>query len=172
MTAAERLTAPTEPALTLRWVHEPAGDPGRRVVATGVFDVLHVGHARFLAAARAAGDSLVVGVESDARVAARKGPPRPIVPAEQRAELLEAFAAVDGVFIVEGPSRHMTPPAYAELLAPLRPALLALTEGDKVERGKREAASMLGAGVVVVPLVAGLSTTRLYERIADSARTA
>lgn len=75
---------------------------GRRVVlANGCFDVLHVGHVRFLAAARALGDVLVVGINSDASVRRLKGPGRPLLPAAERAELLQALRAVDHVVVFE-----------------------------------------------------------------------
>lgn len=158
--------APERPPgrLTLTWLGEPPADGGRRVVATGVFDLLHIGHTRFLATARAAGDSLVVGVEDDDRVRARKGRARPVLPARERAELLSALEAVDAAFLIGGPPDLWTPAAYAELLEPVRPRLLALTSGDPAEPGKREAAERLGAELVVVPLVAGWSTSILLTR--------
>jgi rfaE bifunctional protein nucleotidyltransferase chain/domain len=75
---------------------------GRRVVFTnGCFDLLHRGHTRYLEQARALGDLLVVAVNSDVSVRALKGPSRPVVPAEQRAEVLAALAAVDLVAIFD-----------------------------------------------------------------------
>src|SRR5262245_8601803 len=74
---------------------------GRVVFTDGGFDVLHVGHARDLEAARALGDLLVVGLNSDASVRGLKGPLRPIVPEEDRAELLGALAAVDYVVLFD-----------------------------------------------------------------------
>lgn len=155
---------PGRPRLTLRWLHEPTRPHPRPVVATGVFDLLHVGHTRFLSFARDAGAALVVGVEADRRVAARKGGARPLVPATERGELLAALRCVDGVFLVDGPPELWTAAAYAELMEPLAPALLALTAGDPAEPGKRDAARRLGAGVVVAPLLAGWSTSGLIER--------
>ncbi len=78
---------------------------GRRIAfANGHFDLLHVGHLRYLRAARAEGDVLVVGLNGDASVAAFKGPGRPVVPAAERAELLAALDAVDFVVIFDGDS--------------------------------------------------------------------
>lgn len=77
---------------------------GERVVlANGVFDLLHVGHVRMLAAARALGDCLVVAVNGDASVRAARGPGRPLVPARERAELLAALAVVDHVVVFDEP---------------------------------------------------------------------
>lgn len=88
---------------------------GRRVAfANGHFDLLHVGHLRYLVAARAEADALVVAINDDASVARLKGPGRPIVPAAERAELLAALVPVDFVVVFEGD----TP---APLLARLRP---------------------------------------------------
>jgi rfaE bifunctional protein nucleotidyltransferase chain/domain len=88
---------------------------GRTIAfANGHFDLLHVGHLRYLAAAKREADRLIVAVNDDASVAALKGPGRPIVPAEERAELLAALAPVDYVTIFSGSSP-------AALLAELRP---------------------------------------------------
>jgi rfaE bifunctional protein nucleotidyltransferase chain/domain len=85
-----------------RAVAEAARAQGRRVVlANGCFDLLHVGHVRYLAAARALGDLLIVGLNSDASVRRLKGPGRPVMPADERAELLAALAAVDHVVIFD-----------------------------------------------------------------------
>ena len=75
-----------------------AGD--RIVFANGAFDLLHVGHVRYLEAARREGDWLVVGVNSDASVARTKGPSRPVLPEEERAEIVAALEAVDVVVLV------------------------------------------------------------------------
>lgn len=88
---------------------------GRTIAfANGHFDLVHVGHLRYLAAARAEGDRLVVAINDDASVARLKGAGRPIVPAAERAELLAALAPVDYVVIFDGDSP-------APLLARLRP---------------------------------------------------
>jgi D-glycero-beta-D-manno-heptose 1-phosphate adenylyltransferase len=73
----------------------------RLVLANGCFDLLHVGHVRYLQGARALGDVLVVGINSDRSVTRLKGPGRPIMTAAERAELVGSLAAVDGVVIFE-----------------------------------------------------------------------
>ncbi len=88
---------------------------GKRIAfANGHFDLLHVGHLRYLRAARAEGDVLVVAINDDASVARLKGPGRPLVPAAERAELLAALEPVDFVTVFEGDSP-------APLLAELQP---------------------------------------------------
>jgi rfaE bifunctional protein nucleotidyltransferase chain/domain len=84
------------------------------VLANGHFDLLHVGHLRYLRAAAAEGDVLVVAINDDASVARLKGPGRPIVPAAERAELLAALGPVDYVTVFSGDSP-------APLLEELRP---------------------------------------------------
>jgi rfaE bifunctional protein nucleotidyltransferase chain/domain len=98
-----------------RDLRAPSGD-GRRtlVLANGHFDLLHVGHLRYLRAAAAEGDVLVVAINDDASVARLKGPGRPVVPAAERAELLAALAPVDYVTVFSGDSP-------APLLEELRP---------------------------------------------------
>jgi D-glycero-beta-D-manno-heptose 1-phosphate adenylyltransferase len=131
---------------------------GRRVVFTnGCFDLLHPGHTRYLAAARALGDALVVAVNSDASVRALKGPGRPLIPEDERAEVLAALECVDYVTRFD----ELTP---QKLIARLLPQVL-VKGGDWaldeiVGRAEVEAA---GGRVVSIPVIAGYSTTRLLE---------
>jgi D-beta-D-heptose 7-phosphate kinase/D-beta-D-heptose 1-phosphate adenosyltransferase len=139
---------------------------GRRIVFTnGCFDLLHVGHARYLVAARELGDALVVGVNSDASVRALKGPARPLVPEGERAELLAALRAVDYVTLFPEP----TPEAVIELLRPD----IHVKGGDYRLEDLPEAESVRRAGgrVVLLPFTAGRSTTALVERIREATRT-
>ena len=86
----------------------------RLVVANGAFDMLHVGHVRYLAAARAAGDVLFVALNSDLSVRGSKGPQRPIVPEDERAEILSHLDCVDFIVLFDEPT-------VAEALRALRP---------------------------------------------------
>src|SRR5438552_14143779 len=88
---------------------------GKKIVATnGCFDVLHVGHVRYLQAARALGELLVVGVNSDSSVRELKGPNRPLVPEDERAELLAALECVDYVSIFP----ELRPDSIIEVVRP------------------------------------------------------
>lgn len=133
---------------------------GERVVFTnGVFDLLHRGHAEYLAEARALGDRLVVGVNSDASVRRLKGPTRPLVAEPDRVALLEALRCVDLV-VVFGDD---TPLALIEEIAPD----VLVKGGDWpveriVGRGPVEAR---GGRVLSIPLREGFSTSNLVERI-------
>jgi cytidyltransferase-like protein len=148
--------------LQLSWYAHPIST-GRPVVVTGAFDLLHVGHLRFLQAARATGELLVVGVEADQRISAWKGPDRPVNPAVERAEMLAALRVVDGVFILGGDPDVKDPDAYVDLLRPLNPAVLAFTQGDPFAKEKHRSARLLGAAAVEVPLVPERSTSKLLN---------
>jgi len=138
------------------------GDLGDLVVATGVFDLLHIGHLRFLEAARQLGDRLIVGLESDERVRRWKGPNRPIQSEDDRVALLRALRVVDDVFVISG--ERVDPAFYAELLAPLRPRYLAVTADDPFLSEKRDAMRDIGAGLrVVTPRIENYSTTQLVR---------
>jgi rfaE bifunctional protein nucleotidyltransferase chain/domain len=118
---------------------------GRRIVlANGCFDLLHVGHLRYLCAARALGDVLFVGINSDAAVERLKGPGRPLMPAGERAELLAALRAVDHVVVFDGDTAD-------GLLAALRPAVHAKGT-DYAADAVPEAATArsVGAAVAIV----------------------
>lgn len=128
------------------------------VFTNGVFDLLHPGHRDLLAAARARGDHLVVGINSDDSVRRLKGPSRPVQPAPERARIVAALAAVDAAIIFEDD----TPLA---LIRALRPDVL-VKGGDYSEAtivGAREVRA-LGGEVVVIPLTPGHSTTASIER--------
>lgn len=144
---------------------------GKRVVFTnGHFDLLHVGHLRYLQAARALGDVLVVGVNDDATTKRRKGPTRPIVPEAERAELVAGLACVDFATVFHDDTAE-------EAIVRLRPAVY-VKGGDyardaaEIAAGKQplpEARVVVAQGgeVRIIPLVSGRSTTDLERRIAE-----
>jgi D-glycero-beta-D-manno-heptose 1-phosphate adenylyltransferase len=132
------------------------------VVVTGVFDLLHIGHLRFLEAARRLGGSLAVGVEDDERVRRWKGPERPIQSQEDRCDLLKALRVVDQVFLISG--ERVDPNYYVELLRPLGARYLAVTADDPFLAEKRASMSQIGVEVVVVtPRIENYSTSRLVR---------
>ena len=141
------------------WAESARAD-GRRVVFTnGVFDVLHPGHTRYLADARALGDALVVAVNSDRSVRAQqKGLDRPITPEGERAELLAALTAVDAVVVFDEDTPH-------EIVSAIQPDVLvngADWASDTIVG--REVVEARGGRVVRVPLAPGYSTTAILER--------
>ncbi len=115
---------------------------GKRIVlANGCFDLLHVGHVRYLADARRHGDVLFVGINSDAAVARLKGPGRPLMPAAERAEMLAALRAVDHVVVFDDDTADA-------LLRALRPDVH-VKGTDYPERSVPEAATSRSLGVTV-----------------------
>ncbi|MFE3459533.1 adenylyltransferase/cytidyltransferase family protein [Nocardiopsis aegyptia] len=153
--------------LSAQWFERPTSLE-RPVIVTGVFDVLHVGHVRFLRAIAERGLPLVVGIESDERVRAWKGPGRPVNPAEERAETIAALGCVSGAFTIEGPPSVADWASYAELLRPFAPAALAFTAGDRYTQAKILGADALGARAWELPFTPGRSTTAALGRLATS----
>jgi len=138
--------------------HQKAGE--RIVFTNGCFDLLHVGHTRYLKEAKRLGDRLVVGINSDDSVRQlAKGADRPIVPAEQRAEVLAALVSVDYVTIFDEPDP-------LALIQALRPDILVKGGDWSTERivGK-DFVETYGGAVHSVPLVPDISTTKIIERI-------
>ena len=138
---------------------------GRKVVATnGCFDLLHVGHLKYLTDARALGDFLWVGLNGDASVGEFKGPGRPLVPEADRAELLAAWRVVDAVTIF--PDVRAT--AFLRVVQPD----IYVKGGDyTVDSLNPEEAAALrecGAHIEIVRLVPGKSTTNLVEKMAKN----
>lgn len=143
-------------------VRESLAAAGRRLVFTnGCFDLLHLGHVRYLQAARALGDALVVAVNGDASVRALKGPTRPLNCETDRAEVLAALECVDYAVLFH--TERVT-----ALVEAIRPHVYAKGGDYTVESldpGERAALERVGAQVCILPLVPGKSTTALIEAI-------
>ncbi|MDL5160550.1 D-glycero-beta-D-manno-heptose 1-phosphate adenylyltransferase [Actinomycetospora termitidis] len=161
-TGAHGQLIPGDADAAVALAEEVRGRGGRVVATGGCFDLLHAGHARTLAAARALGDVLIVCLNSDASVARLKGPARPIVGQSDRAELLAALACVDAVAVFD----EDDPQA---LLARLRPDVW-VKGGDYAADDLPEAPLVRswGGEVVAVPYHAGRSSTRLVSQAARS----
>ena len=133
---------------------------GRKLVFTnGCFDILHVGHVRYLQAARTLGDALVVAINSDESTRQLKGAPRPIVPQAERAEMLAALECVSYVAVFD----ELSP---RSLIAALLPDVL-VKGGDWAldEIHGRAEVEANGGRVLPLPFVEGKSTTNIVERI-------
>jgi len=133
---------------------------GEKLVFTnGVFDILHVGHVRYLAEARALGDALVVAINSDASVRELKGAGRPLMNENERAEILAALRAISYVTIFDDVSPR-------KLIAELLPDVL-VKGGDYAldEIHGREEVEAAGGRVVSLPFVEGVSTSGIIERM-------
>jgi D-beta-D-heptose 7-phosphate kinase/D-beta-D-heptose 1-phosphate adenosyltransferase len=132
---------------------------GRLIFTNGCFDVLHRGHVEYLHHARALGDFLVVGLNTDASVERLKGPGRPIVPQEDRAVILAGLESVDAVTLF-----HEDTPL--ELISALLPDVL-VKGGDYTleEMIGREEVEKVGGEVRLIPFITGRSTTDLLDQI-------
>jgi len=136
----------------------------RVVLANGIFDLLHVGHVRYLEAARREGDLLVVAINSDASARQLKGPGRPILDERARAELVAALAAVDGVVIFP----ELNVEHLLELLHPDVHAKGTDYTPDTVP--ERATAARLGIRIAIVGDPKQHSTSDLFSRIRQAAR--
>ena len=133
---------------------------GKRIVFTnGCFDLLHIGHIRYLEEARALGDFLVVGVNSDSSVRKLKGPQRPVLPEEERAEILSGLGCVDYITLFD----EIDP---LKLITSLHPHIL-VKGGDwtKEQIVGREVVERSGGEMVIIPFVKGASTSNLIKTI-------
>ena len=137
---------------------------GRVVFTNGVFDLLHPGHIRYLRDARAFGDVLVVGVNSDRSVRVNKGPARPITPEGERAELIASLGSVDAVTVFDEDTPH---------------ALITAVQPDVLVKGAdwgpdnivgRDVVEARGGSVVRVALAEGFSSSRLIDRVRGADR--
>ncbi len=161
------------PSKKIRTVHALAKELGRlrtlgkKIAFTnGCFDLLHVGHVRYLQQARSLGDVLVVALNSDESVRRLKGPSRPILPEQERAEILAALASVDFVTIFE----EDDPLAVIKAVDPD-----ILVKGGDWSADKiigRDYVEARGGKVQTIPYVAGASTSGIIERIKAVQRTA
>ena len=133
---------------------------GRKVVFTnGVFDLLHPGHVRYLQEARRLGDALIVAVNSDRSVRAIKGPPRPLNPEHEPAEVIAALDAVDAVVIFDEDDPHA-------IISAIQPDVLVKGADWAADRIiGRDIVEARGGRVVRIPLAEGFSTSALVERI-------
>ena len=142
-------------------VHAARAQGATIVFANGCFDVLHVGHIRYLEGARALGDVLMVGVNSDDQVTIQKGPGRPILPAIERAEMLAALDSVDYVTIFDEPT-------VENLLLALKPDVHAKgTDYTEETVPERNVVRSYGGRVAIVGDPKDHSTTSLLTRLRD-----
>jgi len=133
---------------------------GKKIVFTnGCFDILHVGHTRYLGEAKRLGDILIVALNSDSSVRAIKGEKRPLVPEAERAEVLASLKAVDYVTVFH----EETPLALIEYL---RPAVI--VKGGDWDENKvvgRDSVGKWGGRVAIIPEIKGASTTNIVEKV-------
>ncbi|MCA9367362.1 adenylyltransferase/cytidyltransferase family protein [Candidatus Kaiserbacteria bacterium] len=132
---------------------------GRVVLTSGSFDLIHIGHARYLREARKFGDFLVVGVESDKRIQKRKGPNRPIVPEQERVEALTHLRYVDLVVM-----KHVDDKPR-ELISTVQPDVLVISERTKYDETEQVALQKICGEVVELPSQAETSTSARLRQL-------
>jgi rfaE bifunctional protein nucleotidyltransferase chain/domain len=137
-------------------------DRGRIVLAGGCFDILHIGHVRFLSEAKRLGDTLIVLLESDRKVQRLKGKNRPIFVQKERAEMLSALRSVDLVVLLPSIEKDQS---YLNLVMRIKPDLIAVTENDVQIAKKKDQAKAVGAELKVVPLIKRYSTSKLARTL-------
>jgi len=132
----------------------------RIVLTGGCFDILHIGHIRFLSQAKAMGDYLVVLLESDRKVKDLKGKSRPVFVQKERAEMLSANRSVDLVVLLPTMKRDSD---YLDLVMKIKPDIIAITENDPKIKNKRRQAREIGAKLKIIPLIKTFSTSKLVK---------
>jgi D-beta-D-heptose 7-phosphate kinase/D-beta-D-heptose 1-phosphate adenosyltransferase len=140
----------------------PHKKEGKKIVFTnGCYDLIHIGHVRCFKEGKTLGDTLIVALNSDRSVRTLKGPPRPIVPQAERAEIIAALECVDFVTIFDQDDP-------LEIISAIRPDIL-VKGGDWALNTivGRDIVESYGGKVIALPLVPGVSTTRIIETIAS-----
>ena len=138
---------------------QPQKEGKKTIFTNGCFDILHVGHVRYLKEAKKIGDILIVAINSDSSVRAIKGKKRPLISEDERAEMVASLESVDYVTIF-----HESTPL--ELIEYLQPHII-VKGGDWTEEEVvgRESVKKWGGTVVIVPEIRGTSTTNVIEKI-------
>ncbi len=133
---------------------------GRIVLTGGCFDILHIGHVRFLSEARGMGDILVVLLESDRKVKELKGKNRPVFIQKERAEMLSALRSVDLIVLLPMMEDDGD---YLNLVTKIKPDIIAVTEDDPQIENKRLQAKEVGSELKIIPLIKTFSASKLAE---------
>ncbi len=138
----------------------PRESKGKIVLTGGCFDILHIGHVRFLSEAKRMGDYLVVLLESDKNVKKLKGKNRPIFIQKERAEMLYALRSVDLIVLLPMMENDSD---YLNLVMKIKPDIIAVTGDDRHIEEKRWQAKKVGSELKIIPLIKTFSTSRLAK---------
>ena len=136
----------------------PKKSEGRIVLTGGCFDILHIGHVRFLSEAKGMGDYLIVLLESDQKVKELKGKNRPVFIQKERAEMLSALRSVDLIVLLQMMENDSD---YLNLVAKIKPDIIAVTEDDPHIKMKIRQAKEVGAMLKIISLTKTFSTSKL-----------
>ena len=138
----------------------PKKSASRIVLTGGCFDILHIGHVRFLAEAKIMGDYLVVLLENDKKVKKLKGENRPVFIQKERAEMLSALGSVDLIVLLP---MMETDNDYLNLIMEIKPDIIAVTENDPHIEKKRWQAKEVGGELKIISLTKTFSTSKLVK---------
>jgi len=138
----------------------PTKSEGKIVLTGGCFDILHIGHVRFLSEAKGMGDYLVVLLESDKNVKKLKGKNRPVFIQEERAEMLSALGSVDLIVLLPMMENDSD---YLNLVTKVKPDIIAVTEDDPHIEIKRGQAKEVGGELKIISLTKTFSTSKLAK---------
>jgi FAD synthetase len=138
----------------------PGEDKGKIVLTGGCFDILHIGHVKFLSEAKRMGDYLVVLLESDNKVKKLKGEKRPVFIQKERAEMLSALESVDLIVLLPAIENDSD---YLNLVMKIKPDIIAVTENDPLIEKKRSQAKEVGGKLRVISLTKTFSTSKLAK---------
>jgi rfaE bifunctional protein nucleotidyltransferase chain/domain len=144
---------------TVEFRHRLRAEDKKVVFTNGCFDILHAGHVRYLNQARAFGDALIIGLNTDSSVQRIKGKDRPVIPEMERAEVLAALACVDCVFLFDDP----TPQRVIEAIVP--DILVKGADWSPENIVGRDVVEAAGGRVCNVPLLEGSSTSSIIETV-------
>jgi rfaE bifunctional protein nucleotidyltransferase chain/domain len=148
----------TDEASLQQLVDDSRANQRRIVLTQGTFDLVHIGHARYCQKAKSYGDVLIVGVDSDAKVRARKGPDRPVVPESERLEMLTYLDSVDGVVLKPLEAGKW------QLIKTIRPDVLVATKQTYTDSELKQLEKLCGRIVVLDPM-ATTSTSAKIRRL-------
>ena len=138
----------------------PKEGKGRIVLTGGCFDILHIGHVRFLSEAKKLGQYLVILLENDKNVKRLKGENKPVFRQEERAEMLSALESVDLVVLLPMMEKDSD---YLNLIEEIKPDIIAVTENDPQMEKKKGQAKKIGGALKVIPMIKTLSTSKLAK---------
>jgi FAD synthetase len=138
----------------------PRESKERIILTGGCFDILHIGHVRFLFEAKKLGDYLVVLLESNKKVRKLKGENRPVFVQKERAEMLSALRSVDLVVLLPTMENDSD---YLSLIMKIKPDIIAVTENDPLMGKKRGQAKKIGGELKVIPFIKTFSTSTLAQ---------
>jgi FAD synthetase len=138
----------------------PGEGKGRTVLVGGCFDILHIGHVKFLSEARGMGDCLIVLLESDKKSRKLKGRNRPVFIQSERAEMLSSLRSVDLVVLLPMMEDDTD---YLNLVKKIKPGIIAVTENDPQMEKKRQQAEEAGAELKIIPFTKTFSSSKLVK---------